>query len=158
MDCARRLGSSALGYLAAWINRHQPANRSLGDWSNLKRKGVMRKDLFVVIFLLAATCAQAQTAKIVGIGASSCAHFNEETARSPSTQRDYFAWAQGFMSGVELRAPLGQDEKLDLAPPSFPLNKQAAFLREFCSKNSSQNFADAVLELYLRLRGPETRA
>ena len=89
----------------------------------------MTKDLFVVVFLLAAICAQAQTAKIVGIGASSCAHFNEEIARSPSTQRDYFAWAQGFMSGVLLRAPLGQDEKLDLVPPSFPLSRQAAFLR-----------------------------
>ena len=95
--------------------------------------------------------------KIVGIGASSCARFHEEIARSPSTERDYFAWAQGFMSGVLLRAPLGQDETLDLAPPSFSLGKQAAFLREFCSKKPSQNFADAVLELYLRLRGPKSR-
>ena len=66
---------------------------------------------------------------------SSCARFNEESARSPNTERDYFAWAQGFMSGVLLRAPRGQDETLDLAPPSFSLGKQAAFLREFCSKN-----------------------
>jgi hypothetical protein len=117
----------------------------------------MKKGLFVVVFIFAATCAQAQTAKIVGIGASSCAHFNEEIARSPSTQRDYFAWAQGFMSGVLLRAPLGQDETLDLTPPSFPLQKQAAFLREFCSKLPNQSYADAVLELYLRLRGPESR-
>lgn len=117
----------------------------------------MKKGLFVVVFIFAATCAQAQTAKIVGIGASSCAHFNEETIRRPSTERDYFAWAQGFMSGVLLRAPLGQDEKLDLAPPSFSLRQQAAFLREFCSRNTSQSYADAVLELYLRLRGPEAR-
>ena len=96
-------------------------------------------------------------AKVVGIGASSCAQFNEEIARSPSAERDYFAWAQGFMSGVLLRAPTGQDEKLDLTPPSFPLRQQAAFLRLFCSKNTSQSYADAVLELYLRLRGPEAR-
>lgn len=117
----------------------------------------MRKDLFVAVFVLAATSAPAQMAKIVGIGASSCARFNEEISRSPSTERDYFAWAQGFMSGVLLQAPPGQDEKLDLAPPSFSLLKQAAFLREFCSKRPSQSHADAVLELYLRLRGPEIR-
>ena len=118
----------------------------------------MTKNLFVTVFLLAATCAQAQQmAKIVGIGASSCTHFNEEIARSPRTERDYFAWAQGFMSGVLLRAPLGQDDKLDLAPQSFPLQKQAAFLREFCSKLPNQSYADAVLELYLQLRGPESR-
>ena len=45
----------------------------------------------------------------------------------------------------------------DLTPPSFPLHQQAAFLRLFCSKNTSQSYADAVLEPYLRLRGPEAR-
>lgn len=117
----------------------------------------MRANLFIAVLLLAASSAQAQMAKIVGIGASSCAHFNEEIARNPRTERDYFAWAQGYMSGVLMRAPLGVDEKLDLAPPSFPLQEQAAFLRKFCSNGLSQAYADAVLELYLRLRGPETR-
>lgn len=115
----------------------------------------MTKYAFVV-FLLASTCAQAQTAKIVGIGATSCARFNEEIARSPSTERDYLAWAQGFMSGLLMRAPQGVDENLDLAPPSFALRNQAAFLHDFCSRNPGQDYADAVLALYLRLRGPDT--
>ena len=67
----------------------------------------MKKGLLVAAFVFAVTCAQAQMVKVVGIGASSCAQFNEEVAGSPSAERDYFAWAQGFMSGVLLRAPTG---------------------------------------------------
>ncbi|MFO1100744.1 MAG: hypothetical protein U1E81_21430 [Xanthobacteraceae bacterium] len=117
----------------------------------------MTKTLLLAAFLFTAPCAQAQMVKVVGLGASTCAQFNEEIARRPSVERDYFAWAQGFMSGVLLRAPTGQDEKLDLAPPSFPLHQQAAFLRLFCSSNKTQSYADAVLALYIRLRGPEAR-
>lgn len=102
--------------------------------------------------ILSTQHAQAQLAKVVGIGASSCAHFNEEIARSPNTERDYFAWAQGFMSGVLIAGPKGVDEGLDLSPPSFTLNQQAAFLRSYCSSKPNQGFVEGVLELYVQLR------
>ena len=72
--------------------------------------------IFILIFCASCTAASAQMVKIVGIGAASCAHFNEEIARDPRSERDYFAWAQGFMSGVLAQAPLGVDEGLDLDP------------------------------------------
>lgn len=117
----------------------------------------MSKEVAVIVVLLIVSSAQAETAKIVGIGASSCARFSEETAGRPTVERDYFAWAQGFMSGVLMRAPQGVDENLDLAPPWFSLAKQAAFLRDYCEKKPSRSFADAVIELYIYLRGPDTR-
>lgn len=112
--------------------------------------------LMVTLCLLGATCARAQALKIVGIGASTCARFNELIGRNPPTERDYVAWAQGFMSGVLIRAPKGVDENLDLLPPTFPLQKQADFLRNFCRNNPNRDYSDGVLDLYRLLRNPSS--
>jgi hypothetical protein len=98
--------------------------------------------------------ATAQTVRIVGIGAASCARFNQEIAQKPPVERDYLAWAQGFMSGALIRAPQGVDENLDLLPPSFPLQQQSDFLRAFCAANPNEDYMDAVHVLYQRLKGP----
>ncbi|MBZ6414635.1 MULTISPECIES: hypothetical protein [Methylobacteriaceae] len=108
------------------------------------------------IGILLSSPATADTVKIVGLGASTCAHFNQEIGENPALQRDYFAWAQGFMSGALIRAPQGVDEGLDLTPPSFPLQEQVDFLRAFCAKNQDQDYMDAARALYRRLRGPKT--
>jgi hypothetical protein len=106
--------------------------------------------------ILLSSPTTAETVKIVGLGASSCARFNQEIGENPALQRDYFAWAQGFMSGALIRAPQGVDEGLDLTPPSFPLQEQVDFLRAFCAKNQDQDYMDAARALYHRLRGPKT--
>ena len=98
--------------------------------------------------------AQAQTVKIVGIGATACTRFMQEIEGDTRAEREYFAWAQGYMSGLLIRAPAGKDEDLDLEPPSFPLLKQAAFLRAFCSSNTNASFSDGVNNLYRTLRAP----
>jgi hypothetical protein len=93
-----------------------------------------------------------QHVKIVGIGASSCARFVEEIAGRPAVERDYVAWAQGFMSASLLLAPKGMDEGLDLAPESFRLQQQATFLRDFCERNPERAYSDGVIALYRTLR------
>ena len=65
------------------------------------------------------------TVKIVGLGATTCADFTREVTSDPDTERTYFAWAQGFMSGALARAPAGVDQGIDLTPPGFPLRRQA---------------------------------
>ena len=98
--------------------------------------------------------AQAQSVKIVGIGAASCQVFLREIAGRPDVEKNFFAWAQSYMKGLLIRAPAGKDEGLDLTPPAFPLLKQAEFLRTFCSKNAGEDFSDGVNELYRTLRAP----
>lgn len=98
--------------------------------------------------------AQAQSVKIVGIGASTCTRFLQEIEGKPQAEREYFAWAQGYMSGLLIRAPAGKDEDLDLTPPAFPLLKQAAFLRTFCAMNRNASYSEAVNTLYRTLRAP----
>jgi hypothetical protein len=92
--------------------------------------------------------------KIVGIGASNCTKFLEEASVDPHTGGEYMAWTQGYMSGLLVRAPEGKDEGVDLAPASFPLRKQAQFLRVYCEANPRQDFTDAVERLYKTLRAP----
>lgn len=96
--------------------------------------------------------AEAPKATIVGLGATTCQRFNDDVRSNPLLKRDYLAWAQGFMSGIlSSRAP-GVDEGLDLAPVTFDLIRQLHFLEDYCARNVSQDFSDAVAALYKRLR------
>jgi hypothetical protein len=96
--------------------------------------------------------AEPQTARIVGLGATSCPQFNEDIRSNPSVQRDYLAWGQGYMSGILVGRPPGVDQGLNLNPPTFDMINQLHFLRDYCAENTSANFADAVEALYKRLR------
>jgi len=99
-----------------------------------------------------ASPADAQTAKIVGIGAATCPQFEADISHNPPVQRDYLAWAQGFLSGVLLSRPVGVDQGLDLNPSSFGLMKQLDFLRNHCAGHRADDFSEAVLALYKDLR------
>jgi hypothetical protein len=96
--------------------------------------------------------AEAPRAKIVGLGATTCQRFTEDVTSNPLLQRDYLAWAQGYMSGIILSRPPGVDEGLDLNPATFGLIHQLDFLKDHCAKNMSLDFSDAVEALYKRLR------
>ena len=60
-----------------------------------------------------------EATKIVGISASTCARFSQEIAENPVVERNYAAWAQGFMSGALMRAPKGVNEGLDHTPKTL---------------------------------------
>jgi hypothetical protein len=94
----------------------------------------------------------AQVVKIVGLGAATCATFGEDISRTPDLERVYFAWAQGYMNGLLIRAPDGQDENVDLTPRQFGLQAQLGFLRTFCLDNPNANFSDGIHGLYQVLR------
>lgn len=95
-----------------------------------------------------------ETAKIVGVGAASCSTFLDHIRAEPSSERDYVIWAQGFMSGALMRAPEGLDRGLDLLPPTFPIGRQAVFLRRYCEAHPRADFSDGVVELFRTLRAP----
>src|SRR5215218_1051104 len=108
----------------------------ISEWNTMERLGAV---LLSALLAFASSPARAQTVRIVGVGATSCTQFEQEISRKPAAERDYLAWAQGFMSGALMRAPRGVDEALDLLPPSLPLQKQADFLRAFCLENLDQS-------------------
>ena len=114
------------------------------------RAGVMG---LVVKTMIGVSAVNAQPVTIAGIGVLRCHAFNQQIVEEPGAEARYFHWAQGFMSGVLLRAPSGQDDTLDLAPPGWPLDQQRQFLREYCSKNPLRYYFHAVAALYNRLGG-----
>lgn len=95
---------------------------------------------------------EARTARIVGLGATTCSQFMADVAANPPMQRDYLAWAQGFMSGIILSRPPGVDEGLNLNPATFGLIAQLRFLEDHCAGNRAIDFSAAVEALYKRLR------
>ena len=97
--------------------------------------------------------AQPSVGNIVGLGAVDCFQFLKDVKENPTrAQREYLAWSQGFMSGVLLGRPPGIDEGLNLNPSTFGLLKQLEFLREYCTQQPFQDFAQAAKALYKRLR------
>jgi hypothetical protein len=101
---------------------------------------------------LSAAGAEPAIAKIVGLGATPCPQFEREANERPAVQREYFAWMQGFMSGILISRPPEVDVGLDLNPRSFGLPRQIEFLREHCRQHPTQDVSDATVELYRRLR------
>jgi hypothetical protein len=104
------------------------------------------------MLFLTSALAQPAAVKIVGVGSTSCRQFLLESRTTPTAQRDYLTWAQGFMSAVLLSRPAGVDEALDLNPPAFPIREQLAFLHDACEVAPATNFSDAVERLYEELR------
>ena len=105
------------------------------------------------IGLFAANAVDAQTAKIVGYGAASCVKFLRDYARDAISERVYFAWAQGYMSGILMKTPLGTDDHLDLVPRDLSVQTQMSFVHQHCVEHEMNDYSDAVVSLYRRLGG-----
>ena len=104
------------------------------------------------IWLGGAQNTSGQAVAIVGTGAARCSTYLDQIAKNPLYEREYFAWAQGFMSGLVMGAPSGKHENLQLNPPQFPVREQFAFLREYCATRYEQGFTDGVIALFAKLR------
>lgn len=107
--------------------------------------------------VLACSSASSQTVAIVGTGTAACSRFNAVIIDRPNEEREYFAWAQGYMSGVLLSASAGVDDVLSLNPDAFPLAAQIAFVRVFCERFPESHYSDGVETLYRALGGKAIR-
>ena len=90
--------------------------------------------------------------KTVGPGNTGCRQYLLDLAKNPQNQRVYFAWVQGLMSGVLIRAPPGIDENVDLLPAEFAETQQVRLIGEFCNSQPDADLFDATRLLYRRLK------
>ncbi len=96
-------------------------------------------------------CAHAaEPIEIVGLGATSCSQYLQEIGGNGAVEREYLSWALGYMSGLLVRAPVG--EIVQLRHPDMPLARQAEFMRAYCKNNSTASVSEAVQDLYKFLR------
>ncbi len=139
-------------------DRFRPSAVSIADPVR-KRAGHSLTELAVASIAMMAIVgpgalpAETPTANIVGLGATTCSTFNRDVQQDFRIQRDYFAWAQGFMSGILVRGPPGRNEGLELIPSGFSMQKQVEFLRTYCAENPDKDYSDGVVDLYRALRG-----
>lgn len=105
-----------------------------------------------VNMILFSSISIAQNVKIVGLGASKCDKFISDTQGNDATEKQYFAWAQGFMNGALVRAPAGVDDGLDLLPQKFAVLSQMIYLKNWCLANQNSDFSDASFALFKELR------
>jgi len=78
----------------------------------------------------------------MGMGTLSCAEFGRFYRDFPQAENDFFAWAQGFMTGVNLAPGV---QKRDM---SGDTKVQMRFLRDYCADHPLKNYIDAVIGLY----------
>jgi len=73
--------------------------------------------VLVILFAKVLVSADDSTITTMGPGATTCAQFGKDYQRDPSIETVYFAWAQGFMSGLNMGILTrgGNQDTVDLA-------------------------------------------
>ncbi|UZF90934.1 hypothetical protein [Bosea sp. NBC_00550] len=117
----------------------------------------LRAILVASAYLAGVSGAQAQLVAVVGTGTAKCSQFNDSIVVRVEEEREYFAWAQGYMSGVLIGAPPNVDDNLLLIPEGFPIAAQMNFMRSFCKNRPSSSYSDGVEALYRALGGKALR-
>ncbi len=85
---------------------------------------------------------------LVGEGARTCQQFMDDVTADPAVAEDvYFAWAQGYLVGLNSRPDLFYD----LKPGDFLFEEQRTYIRQFCVRAEKGDFIEAVRSLYQRI-------
>jgi hypothetical protein len=83
----------------------------------------------------------------MGNGVVSCAEFADQYNTSPRiVETAYFAWAQGFMSGMNAFASGAHMSPRELRGMSS--EAQERFIRAYCASHPLEEYFRAVLKLY----------
>jgi hypothetical protein len=84
----------------------------------------------------------------MGPGTVSCGKFAEGYRHDPTAiENAFFAWAEGFMSGLNVSLPPGTYR--DMA--AITLEAQKAALRNYCDQHPLTEYGKGVLDLYGKL-------
>ncbi len=102
---------------------------------------------FTLVLLHAMPARAATDYPLMGIGLGSCSVFASQYRQWGVTiETSYFAWAQGFMSGLNLAAPHAGREARNLK--AITTEEQEARLRSYCDQHPGADYIDAVIDLY----------
>ncbi len=105
--------------------------------------------------LLFATPAAAQNYPVaIGPGLSSCAQFERLHQQDPAIVDAFYAWAEGYLSGLNDRL-VGERDAANLLPPNRSTDEQKDFLDRFCRAHPDAPYMQGVVALYADLRRSE---
>jgi hypothetical protein len=111
-------------------------------------KGNLMWRLAFTLVLLVALPARAETDyPLMGIGLGPCSLFASQYHQWGATiETSYFAWAQGFMSGLNMAGPHAGREARNLK--AITTEDQEARIRSYCEQHPNEDYIDAVIDLY----------
>jgi len=105
----------------------------------------------VALMIVTACSARADTLLFAGAGITSCATFAEQYRSSPQVvELVYFAWAQGFMAGMNATDVKATGRARDLS--SMTTNEQKDYLRSYCDAHPLSEYMYAAWDLYMKLK------
>lgn len=108
----------------------------------------MRLLIAATLSLASTLClAQEEVGTIAGAGWVPCAEFAQRYQQSPQVTEEYFyAWAQGYMSGVNQASLFGRKNVRGLR-----IEQQKQHIRSYCDEHPLANVVAAVHDLYEKL-------
>jgi hypothetical protein len=108
--------------------------------------------LLLPILLLLATPAAAQNYPVsIGPGLSSCAQYQRLHQQDPSMRDAFYAWASGYLSGLNDRF-IDTHDPTNLLPPNRSTDAQEKFLDDFCSAHPNAPYMQGVVALFAEMR------
>lgn len=98
----------------------------------------MKKALGLLFGLCLISCSTAaypatNNIAVAGMGTSECPQFLQHVRENPGMETTYFTWAQGVLSGWNMRAMADKRDVLNLA--LMAPDQQQAHVREYCEKH-----------------------
>lgn len=109
----------------------------------------MREVLIAAFVIFSSGAVSAQPSAGTGVGAQTCATFVRHLKGNPDFAGTvYGSWAKGFMAGMNMGKPTKKAWR-NIAAVST--EAETAQLRDFCDKNPSTLFMEAVIRYYVAL-------
>jgi hypothetical protein len=104
----------------------------------------MRLLLAATLALWGTVCfAQEEVGTIAGAGWVSCGEYAQSFQENPEgAERYFFAWAQGYMSGVNQASTVRKNLR------GWSLAKQKDHIRAFCDKRPLAHYGEAVQSVF----------
>jgi len=105
----------------------------------------MRRLCMLIALLAAAASANAADYPLMGVGSRTCGQFGSAYQKFPQVaENDFFSWAQGFMSGLNMALSTGERKNL----AGKPIEEEQSILRQYCNDHPLDDFYRAVYNLY----------
>ena len=109
---------------------------------------------FVLLFGIAAHTPAFGQSETAGVGVRTCADYAERMRADPQfTEFVHMTWTQGFMSGLNVSLSITTPRStVDLLGPAFSVDRQKAFINDFCHRNPLLPYSRAAWELFMAMR------
>jgi hypothetical protein len=107
--------------------------------------------IFTLLCLCTPSDAASADAVTMGAGAYTCGQFADAYRNDPRGAEDgFFAWAQGYMSGLNEAAM--DRKKLPIDMESMPTTAQEIAIHAYCDRHPLMPYYEAVLSVYNALK------